>query len=195
MALDSLTFKATVGLSITAQKNITGSDYSPIQNTSTITKAVNLGTSSGNATAGGADECASFIQSIAASGSASIDLTSLTDFLAATGVSLARVKSITIRLLSAADDSAVGTAAGSITIDNTVTNALSSQSNSGWFSNAAEGAANGSKFTIPNGAYLSFGVANAAGVVVDSTHKLIKVTNNDGSLSAKVQFTLTGGTS
>lgn len=194
MALDSLTSNLLVQLGWNATKNVVGSDYTPNTNQSTVKKALSIGTAVADAAAGGGDELVSFVQTIAASGSASIDLTSLTDILGATGVSLARVKAIVIRLLSATDDTTIGTAAASVTIDNTVTNALSSQSNSGWFSNAAEGAANGSKFAIPNGGVLAFGTPAAAGVLVDPTHKVVKVTNNDAGLAAKVQISLVGGT-
>lgn len=200
MALDSLASTLKLLINWTAQKNVTGTDYTATANVSQIQKTLTLGTAAANAAAGGSDELISKIYSIGASSNTSIDLTSLTDILAQTSVSLARVKAIVIRLLSASDDSTNGTAASSITIDNTVTNALSAQSNTGWFNNAHEGTATGgagdatgSKFTIPSGGWMGFGVANAGGVLVDGTHKVIKIVNNDAGLAAAVQVTLVGG--
>lgn len=188
MALDSLAAALTVGLNWTAQKDITGSDYQPLTNATNISKKSTLGTSANNNALGGANELASFVQSISASSSATIDLTSLTNILQATGVSLARVKAVVIRLLSATDDSVIGTAASSITIGNNASNDWTSQSGTGWLGTAT------STFVIPNGGVLAFATANAGGVLVDATHKIIKVANADASLAAKVQITLIGGT-
>lgn len=188
MGLSSLANSGiTVKDSWTAQNNITGSDYSPITSSGTITKAVTQGTAAANAAVGGADEKISFIQSIGASASVSIDLTALTDVMQTAGVSLARVKTILIRLLNVADDSVVGTAASSITVDATITNGLTSQSGSGWLTNST------SKFDVPSGGFVAFGTVTAAGVLVDGTHKILKLTNNDGALTAKVQITIDGG--
>ncbi len=193
MALDSLASTLIVQFGWTAQKNITGSDYTPNANSTTIKKSIANGTGAANAAVGGSDELYSAIVSLSSSASASTDLTSIADILATSGVSLARVKAIVIRVLSATDDSVIGTAAAGVSIDNTITNALSSQSNSGWFSNAAEGAANGSRFTVPNGGVLAFGTVAAAGILVDGTHKVIKLTNLDGGLTCKIQLSVVGG--
>lgn len=198
MALSTLTSTFGPSVSWTASKTITGSDYAALANTSSILKpSMAVGTAAANNAANGGDELTSSITSVSASSSASIDLTSLTDILQSSGVSLARVKAILIRLLSTTDDPTNGTAASSVTIDNTTSNSLSAQSHSGWFDNGSEGAAGGSKFTIPNGGFLMFGVGvtNAAGVLVDSTHKIIAVHNNDAGVTAKVQVTLLGGSS
>ena len=193
MALDSLaaTFKLQLGW--TAQKNITGSDYSPNQNSTTISKSGTIGTTAANNAAGGGDELYSAVTSLAGSASASIDLTAVADILNQSGISLARVKAIVLRVLSTTDDAVIGTAAVGVAIDNTVANALSSQSNSGWFSNAAEGAANGSKFTVPNGGAVAFFTPSATGVLVDGTHKIIKLTNLDGAVTLKAQLSVVGG--
>jgi hypothetical protein len=193
MALDSLTATLTAQLGWTAQKNVVGSDYSANVNASTIKKSLAVGTSAANAAVGGADELYSAVTSLTASASASIDLTAIADILNQAGISLARVKGILIRVLSATDDNVIGTAAVGVVIDGTVTNALSSQSNSGWFSNAAEGAAGGSKLTVPNGGFVAFGTPSAGGVVVDATHKVIKITNLDGAVTAKCQISVMGG--
>lgn len=193
MAIGNLTASATVQLGWTAQNSLTGTDYSPTQQSSTIRKLQTHGTAVANAGVGGGDELYSAISSISASGTVSIDLTAITDILSQAGISLARVKFIMLRLLSVADDATNGTAASSVTLDNTVANALSAQAHSGWFDNGSEGAVGGSKFTVPNGAGLIFMLPNAAGVVVDGTHKVIKAVNNDGSLTAKLQLSVMGG--
>lgn len=198
MALSSLTSSFGPSVSWTAAKAITGADYASLANQSNIQKpAMAVGTAAANNAANGGDELCSSITSVSASSSTSIDLTSLTDILQATGTSLARVKAILIRLLSTTDDATNGTAASSVTIDNTTSNSLSAQSHSGWFDNGSEGGVGGSKFTIPNGGFLMFGVGvtNTTGVVVDSTHKVIAVHNNDAGVTAKVQVTLIGGSS
>lgn len=190
MSLSTLTYKLTVSQNIQALKTLTGStDFNPISNTTNINKAVSLGTAAANAAAGGADELAAFVTSITASGSATIDLTALTDILNQTSVTLARVKSIIFRLLNAADDATNGTAASSVTIGNNGTNDYISQSHGGWLASAT------STFDVPSGGWMGYGVGNAAGNVVDGTHKIIKVANNDGSLTAKVQSVICGGTS
>lgn len=188
MALDSLTgCSIAVSLNWTAAKNITGTDYAPINNASNVRKSCSLGTAAANAAAGGADELASFIQSIAASGSATIDLTSFTDILNIAASSFVRVKAILIRLMSVADDAAVGTACSGITIGNAASNQFISQSGTGWLSTAT------SVIDVPGGGFIAFGVANAAGVAVDGTHKSLKVLNLDGAVAAKVQISLIGG--
>lgn len=191
-ALDSLTAFFSYVLNWNAAKNVTGTKA--ITSQDTWTKKAGYSTAIANATQGGANEQVALTQTVSASSSVSIDLTSLTDVVGTGSVTGARVKAIVLHLLSATDDTVLGTAAASVTIDNTVTNALSAQSHSGWFDNAAEGAANGSKFTIPNGGWLAFGTDNAGGVIIDSTHKVAKLTNNDGALAAKVRVGLVFGT-
>ncbi len=193
MAISSLAATVAASIGWTAANTLTGSDYSQNQNATTLRKQLNLGTSAANAAVGGADELYSAITSLAFGASASIDLTALVDILQTSGVSLARVKAIMIRVLSATDDTTIGTAATPLLIDNTVTNALSSQSSAGWFANAAEGAANGSRFHIATGGALLWMTPSATGLVVDGTHKLIKFTNSDGALTMKVQLTVLGG--
>ena len=193
MAINSLAFKLAAAFGWTAANNLTGADYGQNQNNSSPQKSLSIGTAVANNVAGGGDELYSTITTIAPSGNATIDLTSITDILQQTAISLARAKVIIIRLLSSTDDATNGTAASSVTIDNTVTNGLSAQSHSGWFDNGAEGAAGGSKFAIINGGIMLYGTPSATGILVDSTHKLLKIVNNDGALSAKVQVTVCGG--
>ena len=191
MAISSIAGSSLkVSAFLSAANNLTPTNLSPTSNSSNITKSFSwvLGAN----IAYGVNQLASFITTIAASGNASIDLTVLTNLLQQTAVVLVRVKSIMIQLLSLTDDTVNGTNCSSITINNTVTNAFSAQSNSGWFGNAAEGAAGGSKFVIPNGGTLAFATPAAAGVLVDGTHKVINYVNNDGSNGAAVQTTIFG---
>src|SRR5262245_46371721 len=188
MALSSLSSSIKLVVSWVAQKVITGSDYAPTANSTNINKTVALGTSSANNTAGGSDEVVSFIQSINASSSATIDLTALTDILGA-ACTLARVKGIVIRLLSVADDAVVGTAAAFLTIGNNAANDFISQAGSGWLASAT------SVLDVPNGGFVAFSTPSALGVAVDATHKIIKILNGSASVAAKVQISLIGGTS
>lgn len=200
--MDSLTASLTVGVVWNAGTNVSG--HAQRTNQTALSKNIALGTSAANNAAGGANSVYSALLSINASSSTTLDLTSVTDILG-NSLDFARVKAIVIRLLASTETdpsgTAIGSAATSVTIDNTVTNALSAQSHTGWFDNANEGTstggmgdATGSKFTIPNGGWMGFGVGNAAGVVVDSTHKALKITNNDSGVAAKVLVTILGGT-
>lgn len=187
--LDSLTATLKISLSATPQKNSTGADYQPLTTPVSISKTETVGTSNANGAVGGCDELISKVYSINASSSITIDLTSLTDILLQTGVSLARVKGIMIRLLSATDDTVIpGTAAAYITVGNNGANDFVSQSGTGWLNGAS------SAFDIPNGGALAFLCPNAGGVIVDGTHKIIKIANGDGALVAKAQVSILGGT-
>lgn len=189
MALDSLTSTLKIQLNWTAEDNLTGDDYSPVQNTGTINHQSSVGTSAANAAAGGGNELISFIQTVASSSSATIDLTSLTNILQATGISLARVKGIVIRLLSTTDDETNGTAATYITVGNNGSTDWISQSGArGWLASAA------SVIDIPNGGAVGASFPTAAGVTVTSSYKSLKIANADNSVSAKVQISIQGGT-
>lgn len=191
MSMDSVTGTLlTTKLTLSGQKNYTGSDYSPVTGSGSPQKTITF--TVGGAIQDGINEIYSKITLITASANTSIDLTTVSDILNQSAINFARVKLIMLRLLSTTDDSTNGTAASSITVNNTVTNSLSSQSNSGWFSNAAEGAASGSKFTIANGDGLLWWTKRTAGVLVDGTHKVINIVNNDGAVTAAVQLTVLG---
>lgn len=180
MALDTLTLNGSAPVNWTASKNVTGA--SPNQNSSSANEAkASLGTAQAGNAANGLNELYYSIQSIVASGSASIDLSTFTDILNAASVVGVRVKFIQVELLSTAQDSVNGTNATSVTIDGTVTNGLTSQSFSGWLVGTV------SKIDIPNGAWVQYGLTNANGIAIDSTHKVIKISNNDGSNSAGVK--------
>jgi hypothetical protein len=119
--IGSLTASMSTEFKWTAQNSLTGSSYNPITNVGDIKKTYNLGTSLGNTVSGGADEVFSFQQSIVAGGSATIDLSAMTNLLQQTAVSIARIKGYQIRLLSATDDTTISpapTATSTITVTN-----------------------------------------------------------------------------
>lgn len=188
MALSSLTFKSTVNISINAQNNLTPTNLGPVQNSSNLSKVNSLGTAAADAAVGGADEVFSYIISIAGSGTATLDLTNQTDVLNVASVSLARVKDVQFQLLSTTDDTVNGTTCTSVTMGNNGSNDWVSQSHNGWF------LTNTSNFDLPNGSLMRFSTPSATGNVVDSTHKIIKFTNNDSTNTAKIQPTICGGT-
>jgi hypothetical protein len=190
MALDSLTSTLTITMQWTAAKNLVGVDYSPISNGSQVSKRSSVGTNANSNTNTGGNELVSFIQSIANSGSATFDLTNMTDILNQANTNLARVKGIEIRLLSTADDATNGTACTYITVGANGTNDwLSSNTGRGWLTS------NTSSIDIPNGGALGLAFPNATGVPVNGTSKIIKVTNGDSGNTAAVQISLQGGTS
>ena len=88
MALDSLSATLSCQLSATGARNITGDDYSPLTQTVSLKGSTRLGTAAANDAANGADECVSFILTIAVSDTGQIDLTDLTDILEQSSVSL-----------------------------------------------------------------------------------------------------------
>lgn len=189
MSIDTLTAQLTISASWTAQKNLTGTDYSPTTNASGFNKKQSLGTNANSNTTGGADELISFVSTIANSGNTTIDLTNTTDILSQANTNLARVKSLVIRLLSTDDDATNGTACTSITIDGSVSNAfLSGSGGKGWL------AANTSTLDIPNGGAVAMEFASNTGVLVNSTVKNIKIINNDAGHPAAYQITVMGGT-
>lgn len=189
MAISSLTSAITIGANWTAQKTLTGADYSPTQNSSQFTKKGSVGTSAANAAAGGGDELVSFIQTIANSANMTIDLTNTTDILSNANTNLARVKGIVVRLLSTSDDSVNGTACSSVTVGAAAANPFFSQAHSGWL------ASNTATLDVPNGGAYGFITPSANGVLVDSTHKNIFIVNNDAGNPAAVQITLQAASS
>lgn len=181
MALDSLVLNGQAGISWTAQKNVTGASAN--NNSSSVSEAkASLGTAAAGNAANGLNELYFAVLSIAASGNATQDFTSFTDILNATAVVGARIKFIQVGLLSTTQDAVNGTNAASITIDGTATNGFVSQgTNPGWLLNATSG------FAIPNGGWVQFGCTNANGVVVDATHKVLKINNIDAGVAAAVK--------
>lgn len=109
----------STGFQWNCSNNLTGAAYNPINNNGSIRKSYTLGTAAANSATGGADECITFQQAIAAGGSATVNLNNLTNILQQTGIALARIKAYQLRLLAAADDSTITTpVATSITVTN-----------------------------------------------------------------------------
>jgi hypothetical protein len=190
MALTSLKSDLLLQLNWTAQKALTGDNYSPNQNASTLKATGSVGTSAGNTAVQGGDELCSSIISVAAGGTATIDLTAMTEITGATGISLARVKGILFRLLNAGLDATNGTAASYVTIGNNAANDFIGQAaNPGYLGSAT------SVLQIPNGGAAGFTFPSGNGVVVDATHKILKITNNDGAIAAKLEASFQGASS
>ena len=184
-SITTLTASLTATASWNAAGSKTGTDYAnavPVSNSGFSTKQ-SVATTIANASAGGGNQFISNIVTIAGGGSTTIDLTSLTDILGQTGVSLARYKGILFRLLSVADDATNGTACSGVTIGNNAANDINN-----WY-----GGATGT-LTLGNGEHTQWASPSAAGKVVDGTHKIIKIANNDGAVTAAVQYTILGAT-
>lgn len=182
MALSTLSGCAlTASARWTAEKALTGTDYNPVTHQGNLNKTQSLGTAAANTASGGADELASFITSISGGGNATIDCTSFTNILQVAASTLARIKGFMIRLLSTTDDATNGTNASSVAVGN----ASANQQNLILSTNAT--------MTIKNGGCVLYLDPNATGIAVSAGAKNIFITNNDGSVTAKVQVTLIGG--
>jgi len=192
MGIPSLTSRMSLSFNVNAAFTPTPSNLGQTVNESSPLMTMSISTAAANAAVGGGDEFASNIITVTASSSATLDLTSVQNILQTAGVTLARAKEIAFALLSSSNttpayDSVNGTLAASVTLGNNGSNDFISQSGSGWLGSAS------STFVIPNGAVMGFMTPSAAGVVVDSTHKIEKITNNDGALTAACQYFLGGG--
>ena len=109
-AMSSVTASLATTLKFALQLDLTGGEYSPITSNGTIQKTYDFGTANGNTTSGGGDIVFSFQQAIAAGSSATVDLIAMTDLFLRTSQTIARIKAMQIRLLSAADDSTLSPA-------------------------------------------------------------------------------------
>lgn len=94
----------------TAQINLTGIVTNPVSNSLDVRKSQTIGTTVGNNVSGGGDIAFCFQQGIALGAIATIDLTSMTDYLNRATQATARIKAMQFRLLSAADDSTLSPA-------------------------------------------------------------------------------------
>lgn len=159
-------------------------------NGNTIARASFTSTGSG---ANSINQVAVKVYSIGASSSTTIDLSAaIRNVVNASDATFARIKSITITLLTSTTtsgnyDATQGTACTSITIGNAASNAWISVSNRGGFG--------GTTFTfdIPNGGSMSWSVDNANGFAITSGSNCnLKILNNDASVAAAVQLTLLG---
>lgn len=111
IGFSTLTGTMSTGFSWNAQSALTGVNYSPTQNASTINKRQSFGTAVGtNVQPGGCDECFSFQQGIVAGGSATLNLNGMTDLLQRAAVPIVRAKGHQFRVLSAVDDPTISPA-------------------------------------------------------------------------------------
>lgn len=184
--ISSLVGSISDSLRWSAANNITGQQ--PLQQGDNVATDYNFGTLNSNDVSGGADEVASFLQMIAAGGSATINLRSITNILQQTGVALARLKGYKIRLLAASGNGAIdsvnGTTCSSISVGNAAVAA-----------NPLEMGAGTTTYTIKNGgSHQHFDPSAAGFVTVTDSSRNVLIANNDGSVAAAVQVTLIGAT-
>lgn len=176
--------RITDALGWSVSNNITGQQ--PYSQSDNVQTSYEFGTGAANNAVGGADEVVSFIQAIAAGGTATINLQSITNILQQSGVALARLKGYKIRLLAAsgkgAIDSVNGTACSSITVGG------------GANANTLEMNAAGTLTINSGGSHPHFDPSAAGFSVITSSNRNILITNNDGSNAAAVQVTLIGAT-
>lgn len=174
MAFDAYTGYLQVSFNYNASKNGPSSSLNlPSPNVAnTINLKVSYAIGSG---AGQVNEAITEILTIAASGSATIDLTVLADVLNTSGVALTKLKAFLFALLSAAQDTINGTACSGIVIGNAATNG----------NKLNMGAVTDTKI-LTNGDIDSYATASAAGITVSSTAKSVLVTNSDSGVAAGV---------
>lgn len=134
----------------------------------------------GHATANAADETIMLIVTIAASGTATINLYSTTDVMGNATI-LVRIKSFFFWLLGTLDDSLNGTACSSVVIGAAVSAA-----------NTLELGGTGPTRTLQTNSGVGdksiFISGNAAGITVSNSLKNVLITNEDGVNGAAVMF-------
>lgn len=108
MALNSLTSTLGISLGWNASNTLAGSDYQPIRNNTTINKSLSFGNTVGTAAALQANEVYSAITTLSGLATGGVNLSSLVNVLSTSGVNLASIRVLAIRVLSATDDSAYG---------------------------------------------------------------------------------------
>lgn len=184
--ISSLTGSISDSIGWSASNNIAAQQ--PLVQGDGVSTSYAYGTAADNNAVGGADEIVSFLQTIAAGGSATINLQSITNILQQSGVSLVRLKGYKIRLLTSgsrgAVDSVNGTLCSSITVGNAASNV-----------NRLEMGADAHTFTINNGgSHQHFDPSAAGFAAVSPSVKNVLITNNDADVAAAVQVTLIGAT-
>jgi len=98
------TVQAQMGTTVKWQVGNDQTGYNQITTQDVLSKTQEFGTAEDNTSTGGGDEVYSFQQSIAAGGTATIDLTAMTNQLGQAAVSIVRAKGVQIRILSTEDD-------------------------------------------------------------------------------------------
>jgi hypothetical protein len=135
-----------------------------------------------NAAVGGGDLAMCGVLPVAHSSNATLDLMNFTDLMDRAAQAFARIKFVAFFLPSTAQDATVGTDATSVTIGNSGANA------SLLFLGAAA-----DTLTLKNGGWHMNNDPSAAGVLVDATHKDVKVVNNDTVEDANLVYLIIGG--
>ena len=178
MSLDALTGSLGITTAWNAHKNVSGFS-NPNSNLNSDSKTITW--KSLGAGAGQVNIVAVGLLSIAAAGSAALDLTNIADVLGGAANALATLKGYKFQLLSTADDPVNGSGCTSITIGNSGANEHPLNLGAGTMT-----------IVLNNGEAAGWATAAAAGRPVDATHKVIKFTNNDAVNPAKVRYVIWG---
>lgn len=186
MALSSLSAVLTSGVNINATQNVAGL-ANGLANQNQATKSHNLTHSIANSAALGVDEAYFLLLTVAASGTATIDLSALVDVAGATVTLVGgRLKGWRFHLLGLAEtapDTTPGTACSGVTVGPAAAN--------GFQFNLDDATAT---LKIHNASVEHHGDGTAAGYTVDATHKLITITNLDVANAAVLLATIAGCT-
>lgn len=177
--LDSLTSSWSFNFSITASKNVTGTNFAAVSAADNITKSYSFTV---GVAAGQCNQYYRQVHVITASGTATIDLTNFTNSANQSASSFARVKAIRFRLLTAADDATNGTAASQVTIGNAGSNPFPMFLGAGTHT-----------IVLKNGDSVQYADSSAGGIAVSGSAKNILITNNDAAVSAAVEVIVIGG--
>lgn len=143
----------------------------------------------GDDTIGDVDEVSTNVLTIAADGSSTMNLQSLTDMLGVTDVVLVRLKRYVFWILSPQDDATAGTNCTGVTIGAASTDP--NNLNLGGTSPTIKLTGNPTDL----GDYIAYVSRTAAGLTVSTTALNVLVTNNDASNAAAVYYNLAGCTS
>jgi len=187
MALAALTGAVKLSFSYLASLAALSSGISfaapSVQNTVNASRSISFG---GNV-AGGANSVVNTIVTIAASGTATLNLQSLTDVINGASVWV-RLKTFVFWLLGTTDDSVNGTTCSSVSIGNAGSNGCPLDM----------GAIANTRTLTTNSGYgdwTAYGTNSAAGITVSASVKNVLITNNDSVNAAAVLFLGFGATS
>ncbi len=181
MGFDTVSAQANLTPNWTAAINGPTAAFGAVQTTTTLQSQYKY--SLGTNTAANINQIYSTVLSIAASGTATIDLRSVTNVLS-TSFIFARSKYYYFGLLSTAQDSTVNTNCTQITVGNSGANG--SPLNMTAIANTT------SSFAIKNGERQDWATLSALGIAVASNTKDVLITNNDNTNTAKVLVTFYG---
>lgn len=178
--LNSLTATITVSTQFNASNTLSGYT-NPLTNTQSLKSTATLGTSVATTVLNGADEVYSALIPVGNSATATLDLQNFTDVLGSAGISLVRVKSFQVSLLSSGQN-ALGSACSQIQIGG-----------SGLVQPWAGMWTSGSILQLYNGGtYLTF-ANTSGGVAVTSGSRKVIFCNQDSTNSGMVQVSVIGG--